>query len=204
MGYSISLTLIHRPETGRRRGPAPGPRGATGGRRHLGHPRGRRQPRWLRDGTPGPARAAHRRGRSRPASDAVPSIGIDNRAIGRLATAHMLAGGARRVGHRDRAAGLVGGASSAWRDGVRRSSPRACSPSDELVFEGDWSPSSGERRALPAARAGYRTSTPCSRATTRWRSACCTRAHRLGPRIPDELSVVGWTTSPRARISGRR
>ena len=43
MGYSMSLTLIHRPETDDVE-PCSQPRRAPGGRRHLGHPRDRRQP----------------------------------------------------------------------------------------------------------------------------------------------------------------
>ncbi len=54
----------------------------------------------------------------------LPSIGIDNRAIGRLATEHLLAGGARQHRPDHRAAELVGGARTrgglARDDGVER------------------------------------------------------------------------------------
>ena len=69
---------------------------ASGRRRHLGHPRGRQQPCLAARGRhdlPVPLVVVG----GHTAAQDLPSIGIDNRAIGRLATRHILDGGARRV-----------------------------------------------------------------------------------------------------------
>jgi LacI family transcriptional regulator len=119
----------------------------------------------------------------------LPSIGIDNRAIGRLATEHLLAGGARRIGlitgplswweARERAAG--------WRDTIASSAfPDAAGP----VFEGDWTAASGEQglryllATFPAMDAVFASNDQMALGVLH-------AAHVLGRRVPEDLSVVG-------------
>ena len=119
----------------------------------------------------------------------LPSIGIDNRAIGRLATEHLLAGGARRVGlitgpptwweARERVAG--------WQEtiasGVRSD---AAGP----VFEGDWTAASGEQglRQMLAADPALDAVFACN---DQMALGVLHAAHVLGLRVPEDLSVVG-------------
>jgi len=119
----------------------------------------------------------------------LPSIGIDNRAIGRLATEHLLAGGARQIGlitgplswweARERAAG--------WRETIASSGfADAAGP----VFEGDWTAASGERGlrylldAFPAMDAVFASNDQMALGVLH-------AAHELGRRVPQDLSVVG-------------
>jgi LacI family transcriptional regulator len=118
-----------------------------------------------------------------------PAIGIDNRAIGRLAMGHILAGGAERVavitGPLDwwEARERLVGAREALRS-VDRRLPQA------LVFEGDWTASSGDeglRRLLrdtPGIDAVFAGNDQMALGTMH-------AAHGLGLRIPERLSVVG-------------
>jgi LacI family transcriptional regulator len=119
----------------------------------------------------------------------VPSIGIDNHAIGRLAAEHLLAGGARRVAcvtgplswceARDRQRG--------WFDTLREHG--VCEVECPVV-EGDWGAESGEqglyrlldaRSDIDAVFAG----------NDQMALGVIHAAHRLGRRVPDDLSVVG-------------
>jgi LacI family transcriptional regulator len=117
------------------------------------------------------------------------SIGIDNAAIGRLATEHLLAGGARHVGivtgpmdwweSRQRHVG--------WREALQE---RGVPVSDRQVVFGDWSAASGEEglyRLLdqePDLDAVFASNDQMALGVLQ-------AAHRLGRRIPDELAVVG-------------
>ena len=119
----------------------------------------------------------------------LPSIGIDNRAIGRLATEHLLAGGARHIGlitgplswweARERAAG--------WRETISSSAfAGAIGP----VFEGDWTAASGEQglrhllETFPDLDAVFASNDQMALGVLH-------AAHVLGRRVPDDLSVVG-------------
>lgn len=117
------------------------------------------------------------------------SIGIDNRAIGRLATEHLLAGGARRVGiitgpldwweARQRQLG--------WRESLQE---RGLPAGDQLVVNGDWSATSGEEGLyrlldqMPEVDAVFASNDQMALGVMH-------AAHRLGRRVPDDLSVVG-------------
>ena len=119
----------------------------------------------------------------------VPSIGIDNRAMGRLATEHLFAGGARRIG-------IVTGPLTWWEaqqrlDGWRETmGALGLSATDSLVAEGDWSPSSGEegfRRLLassPDLDAVFASNDQMALGVLQG-------LHRLGRSVPGDLSVVG-------------
>jgi LacI family transcriptional regulator len=119
----------------------------------------------------------------------LPSIGIDNETIGRIATDYMIAGGATTVG-------IITGPSSWWEAGERlcgwRQSLEAhgMKAPDSLVFEGDWTASSGERGLgelldrHPEIDAVFASNDQIALGVLQ-------QAHRRGKKIPDELSVVG-------------
>ena len=118
------------------------------------------------------------------------SIGIDNRAIGRLATEHLLAGGARHVGHHHRADGLVGVPSAPAR--LARVAAGAGPARDRT---GRSSTATGARRAARTACTGCSSRSPALDAVfasnDQMALGVLHAAHRLGRRIPEELSVVG-------------
>ena len=119
----------------------------------------------------------------------VPSIAIDNRAIGRLATEHLIASGASRIG-------IITGPLTWWeaRERLRgwreTMESRGLSASDDLVAEGDWTADSGERgleRLLEHASdlgAVFASNDQMALGVLHG-------AHRLGRRVPDDLSVAG-------------
>ena len=120
---------------------------------------------------------------------ALPSVNIDSIEIGRLATEHLLDGGARNVG-------IVTGP-LCWRaakqryEGWRRTlMARGHVPSEHLVVEGDWTASSGEQ-------ALYRLLEQCPKVDAVFASddemalGVLYAAHRLGVAVPQDLSVVG-------------
>jgi LacI family transcriptional regulator len=119
----------------------------------------------------------------------LPSIAIDNAAIGRIATEHILAGDARQVG-------LITGPLTWWEAQERERGWRETLEAnrlpthDRLVVEGDWSANSGEQGLYQLVER-----TPDIDAVF----ACNDQmalgvlhgAHRLGRRVPEDLSVVG-------------
>ena len=123
------------------------------------------------------------------AETSLPSIGIDNRAIGRLATEHLLAGGARRIG-------IVTGPLNWWEaqerlDGWRETLDAHGIPAeDRFVVEGDWGAMSGELglerllEGLPEIDAVFASNDQMALGVLHG-------AHRRGRRVPADLSVVG-------------
>lgn len=120
---------------------------------------------------------------------ALPSIVIDNRAIGRIATEHLLAGGARRVG-------IVTGPLAwweaqqrelGWRDAL---TAHGLVAEDSLIAEGDWTAISGEEglRTLLEREPGL---DAVFASNDQMALGVLHGAHQLGRRIPDDLSVVG-------------
>jgi LacI family transcriptional regulator len=119
----------------------------------------------------------------------LPSIGIDNAAIGRLATEHLLAGAARRIG-------IITGPLTWWEAqerlrGWRETLESRGLPVDtSLIVEGDWTANSGEQgldrllRDAPDIDAVFASNDQMALGVLHG-------AHRLGRRIPDDLSVVG-------------
>jgi LacI family transcriptional regulator len=124
------------------------------------------------------------------------SIGIDNRAIGRMATEHLLLGGARRVG-------IITGPMNWWEArqrqlGWRESLQERGLPAQERqVVHGDWGATSGEDglyRLLeqePELDAVFASNDQMALGVLH-------AAHRLGRRVPEELSVVGVDNSAEA------
>ena len=117
------------------------------------------------------------------------SIGIDNAAIGRLATDHLVAGGARRVG-------IITGPMDWWEARQRQSGWRetlqeqGLPAADRQVVNGDWGATSGEQglyRLLeqePELDAVFASNDQMALGVLH-------AAHRLGRQVPDGLAVVG-------------
>jgi LacI family transcriptional regulator len=117
------------------------------------------------------------------------SIGIDNLAIGRAATAHLLAGGARHVG-------IITGPLNWWESrqrqlGWRETLQAAGLPAtDRHVALGDWGATSGEAglyqllEQQPELDAVFASNDQMALGVLH-------AAHRLGRRVPEDLSVAG-------------
>jgi DNA-binding LacI/PurR family transcriptional regulator len=126
----------------------------------------------------------------------LPSIGIDNAAIGCLATEHLLAGGARKVG-------IVTGPLRWWEAQQRLRGwretldERGLEASESLIVEGDWTVTSGEQglysllERCPEIDAVFASNDQMALGVIH-------AAHRVGRRVPDELSVVGVDNMPEA------
>jgi LacI family transcriptional regulator len=117
------------------------------------------------------------------------AIGIDNRAIGRLATEHLVAGGARHMG-------IITGPMNWWEArqrqlGWRESLQEQGLPAaDRQVVNGDWGATSGEEglyrliEQQPDLDAVFASNDQMALGVLQ-------AAHRLGRRVPEELAVVG-------------
>lgn len=188
MGYSMSLNLIHQPEMDG----VDGLLSSLSARQVDGIiwavPEVSRNRTWSHTKGPAfPVPVLLVGGMSGHSS--LPSIAIDNHAIGRLATEHLLDGGARRIGiitgpltwweARERQRG--------WRDTLEA---RGVSVDDDLVVEGDWTAMSGENgldrllETAPDVDAVFASNDQMALGVLHG-------AHRLGRPVPDDLSVVG-------------
>lgn len=124
----------------------------------------------------------------------LPLVAVDNLAIGRLATEHLLAGGARHLG-------IITGPLNWWEAQQRRQGwrqtleahGRAIEP--RLIATGDWSARSGEQGL-------YQLLAQCPDLDAIFVSndqmaiGVLHAAHRLGRRVPDDLSIVGVDNLP--------
>ncbi len=121
-----------------------------------------------------------------------PTISIDNRGGGALATRHLLAQGYRHIG-------LIGGPQLwvaarqrrlGWQDALQKFENRQ-------IFEGDWSAESGERglhqllNTFPEMDAVF----VCN---DQMALGVLQAAHQLGIRIPQDLGVIGYDNMPEA------
>ncbi len=193
MGYSISLNLIHVPET-------------DDVDRLLANLIGRQVDGiiWAIPQVGNNRTWSRSRGREFPvpvvlvggmdAQTALPSIAIDNRAIGRLATEHLLAGGARRVG-------IVTGPLMWWEAqqrelGWRETLAAHGLPVDErLVAVGDWTANSGEV-ALSTLLEREPELDAVFASNDQMALGVLHGAHGFGRRIPEDLAVVGVDNIP--------
>jgi len=117
------------------------------------------------------------------------SIGIDNYAIGRMATEHLLLGGARQVG-------IITGPPRWWESQQRKLGWRETLQAhglpmhEQLVAIGDWGATSGEEglyRLLdqaPELDAVFASNDQMALGVLH-------AAHRMGRRVPEDLSVIG-------------
>ncbi len=123
-----------------------------------------------------------------------PSISIDNRAIGRIATEHLLAGGARRVA-------IVTGPLDWWEaqgrlEGWRETlDANGIGEPDRRVVEGDWGAMSGER-ALVRLLEEFPDMDAVFASNDQMALGVLHGLHRAGRRIPDDISVVGVDDIP--------
>ena len=188
LGYSISLSLTHGPEVNDVDGVLNGlfarqVDGVIWAIPEVGENRA-----WshaMRQGLPVPVALVGGMG----GQTSLASVGIDNHAIGRLATEHLLAGGARKVG-------VITGPLTWWEARQRLAGWReilgahGLPADDDLIVEGDWSPNSGEQglyrliERRPDVDAIFAGNDPMALGVLHG-------AHILGRRIPDDLSVVG-------------
>jgi LacI family transcriptional regulator len=126
----------------------------------------------------------------------LPLVGVDNQAIGRLATQHLLAGGARHIG-------IVNGPSNWWEAQQRQLGWRATLAArdlpldDRMVASGDWTAKSGEQ-GLYQLVAQYSDIDAVFAGNDQMALGVLRAAHRLGRRIPDDLAVVGVDNIPEA------
>jgi LacI family transcriptional regulator len=188
LGYSISLDLIHRPETGdvdrllnslfaRQVDGIVWAIPEVGGNRTWSHARspGLLAPVVLVGGMAG--------------GSSLPSVCIDNHAIGELATRHLVAGGARSVG-------IVTGPLTWWEAHQRllgwRETLRAhgLAADDARLVEGDWTAESGEHGLYELLRRRPEIDSVFA-SNDQMALGILHAAHRLGRRVPDDLAVVG-------------
>ena len=139
-----------------------------------------------------PAPVAFVSGASQPPG--LPLVGVDNHAIGRLATTQLVAGGARNVG-------IITGPLDWWEAQQRQQGWRdvleaeGLPAGDQLVAVGDWDAHSGAQGLYqllvqsPEIDAVFASNDQMALGVLH-------AAHRLGRRVPDELAVVGVDNTP--------
>lgn len=117
------------------------------------------------------------------------TISIDNRAIGRIATDHLIVTGARHVG-------IITGPMSWWEARERRAGwedalrAHGHAPDGHAIVEGDWTPESGRAGIVslleraPSVDAVFVSNDQMA-------AGVLHAAHVLGLRVPDDLAIVG-------------
>jgi LacI family transcriptional regulator len=124
----------------------------------------------------------------------LPSIAIDNLAIGRLATQHLLDGGARRIG-------IITGPLNWWeaRDRLRGwreiMTERGLPVDENCIVEGDWTARSGEV-GLDRLLHGAPDIDAVFACNDQMALGVLHGAHRQGRGVPNDLSVVGVDDIP--------
>jgi len=193
LGYSIFLNLLHQPETNDidyllNNLLARQVEGIIWAIPEIGDNRA-----WARAKTPDlPTPVMFVSGMAGPT--ALPLVGVDNRAIGRLATEHLLAGGARHLG-------IITGPlnwceaqqrQQGWRETLEA---RGLAVEARLVAAGDWSARSGEQGL-------YQLLAQCPEldgvfvSNDQMALGVLYAAHRLGRRVPEDLSIAGVDNIP--------
>ena len=188
MGYSITLNLIHQPETGG----VGSLLNSLAARQVDGIiwaiPEVSQNRTWSHSGGPDlPVPILLVGGMSGQSS--VPAIAIDNWAIGRLATDHLIAEGASRIG-------IITGPLNWWEARERLRGWRetleahGLTADDDLLVEGDWTADSGEE-GLDRLLAVASDLDAVFASNDQMALGVLHGAHRLGRRVPEDLSVVG-------------
>jgi LacI family transcriptional regulator len=127
-------------------------------------------------------------------SDGLPTVCVDNRAGGRMATEHLLAQGYRQVGlitgpldwweARERRLG--------WEDALRSLGLRS---EERQVFEGNWSAASGDR-GFDQLVSQFAEMDSVFAGNDQMALGVLEAAHRQGLRVPSDLGVVGFDDIP--------
>ena len=195
LGYSISLNLIHAPETADVDEVLNGLIGRQVDGIIWAIPEVEENRAWSHDRSPDLPVPVTLVG-SMAGSTSLPSIGIDNRAIGRLATQHLLAGGAEHVA-------IVTGPLGWWESQERLDGAlevldqHGIGERKRFVAEGDWGATSGEL-ALERLMTEFPEVDAIFAGNDQMALGILHGAHRVGRRIPDDLSVVGVDDIPEA------
>jgi len=128
--------------------------------------------------------------------DNQPIVAVDNRKGGLIATRHLLEQGCRNIG-------IITGPLNWWEARQRKLGwqdafeEKGLAVMDDLVFEGDWSPSSGEKGIIKLLK---------KKALIDGLFVCNDQmalgalkgAREMGKKIPDDLAVVGFDDIPEA------
>jgi LacI family transcriptional regulator len=126
--------------------------------------------------------------------EGAPLVGIDNRAIGQLATAHLVAGGSRHIG-------IITGPMDWWESQERRRGwqetleAKGLEAGERMEAAGNWDASSGSQGL-------YQLLVQCPELDAVFASndqmalGVLHAAHRLGRSVPDDLAVVGVDNIP--------
>jgi LacI family transcriptional regulator len=188
MGYSISLNLIHRPETDEVDALLTSLLARQVDGIIWAIPEVSRNRIWSQVRTP-PTLVPIVLVGGMDGTSSLPSISIDNRQIGTLATEHLLACGGQRIG-------IVTGPLNWWEaqqrtEGWRETlAAHGVRPDDTWLTEGDWTAESGEQglyqllRQDPGIDAVFASNDQMALGVLH-------AAHTLGRRVPDDLAVVG-------------
>lgn len=124
----------------------------------------------------------------------LPLVAIDNRAIGRQATEHLLAGGTQRVG-------IITGPPAWWESQQRQQGwgealeASGLEVDDRCVVVGDWSPTSGEQGLYQLMDQNPETDAVFV-SNDQMALGALHAAHRLNLRVPEDLSIVGVDNIP--------
>lgn len=197
LGYSISLTLVHEPELADAKAlletlQARRVDGVIWAIPEIGH--NRAQARAISAAASLPLVFVN----GDPSEVGAPLIGIDNLAIGRLATEHLLARGARKVG-------IVTGPSEWWEAQQRVAGwhqalgALGLAADDTWMAAGDWSAESGRRAALDLLQR-QPTFDAIFASNDQMALGVLAAAHTLGRQIPDDLAVIGVDNIPEAAL----
>ena len=192
-GYAISLNLVHQPETADVEEVLSGLIGRQVDGIIWAVPEVGANRAWSHERSPNLPVPVTLVG-SMAGDASLSSIGIDNRAIGRLATEHLMAGGAHRLA-------IVTGPLGWWEaqerlDGWRETlDEHGICERDRFVVEGDWGAQSGEA-ALERLMEEFPDVDAVFASNDQMALGVLHAAHRAGRRIPDDLSVVGVDDIP--------
>lgn len=197
MGYSITLSLVHRPELADAKALLEGLQarrvdGVIWAIPEIGENRARA--REISAAAALPLVFVN----GDPKVVGSPLIGIDNMAIGRLAAEHLLMRGARQIG-------IITGPGEWWEAHQRIAGWRqslddfGLAVDESLIVAGDWSAESGRRagQELLQRRPTLEAVFACN---DQMALGAMFAAHALGRRLPDDLAVVGVDNTPEAAL----
>ncbi len=131
---------------------------------------------------------------ARSRNDSIPSVCLDDENVARTATAHLVESGHRRIALVT--GPLVEDCSTDRKLGFIQALKAAEIPFDEsLVYEGDWSASSGREALLKWAQGGNLPDAVFAQ-NDRMALGVLHAARELGLRVPEQLAVIGVDDMP--------